>query len=69
MKVRKDRAARARELAEWFRGIGGDEAAGLMARAAHALERVAQDETPYLPTAAPVAANDNARVSRRRIRR
>jgi len=73
MKKREDRAARARELAEWFRGIGGDEAGGLMARTAHALDQVAQDETvsetPHLAITAPVAANDNAKASRRRIRR
>ena len=42
MKTEAVRAERARELAEWFRGIaGGAEASDLMARTAGALERLA----------------------------
>lgn len=73
------RAAKARELAQWFRAMAPD-VDGLMARAAEALEDVADDETQdavpeiapvqviVLPQRRPAAINDNARLVRRRTR-
>lgn len=76
------RAAKARELAEWFRAVAGDEDefGALMAHAAELLDDVAEDEAEdevpeiapvnviVLPRGLPVAMNDNARGSRQRTR-
>jgi hypothetical protein len=76
------RAAKARELAEWFRAVAGDDAefGALMGSTADVLEDMAEDEAQdvvpeiapinvvVLPCGLPVATNDNARASRRRTR-
>lgn len=53
--MKKSRTKRAQDLAEWFhaQANAGTEESDLMARAALALERIAQK------AAAPVLANDN----------
>ena len=82
MPSERDRAAKAQELAEWFRIIAGEDSrlGELMVRAADALECVAEDEPQdvvpdvipavfvSVPRRRPVAANDNAKALRRRTK-
>ncbi len=82
MKPELGRRARVDELAEWLRAVAGDDAefGALMACAAGVLEDMTEDEAQDVvpeivpvcfaarPHGPPVAANDNARVSRRRTR-
>jgi hypothetical protein len=65
--MNNSRAARAQDLAEWFRaeadnGTNGE--ADLMARAARALERIAAQRD-----LSPAIANDNSTSASRRARR
>lgn len=80
MQQNTKRAETARELADWFRAMASDDAAALMARAADALEGIAendaQDVVPDVAPAAfgamprqlPMALNDNLKPLRRRTR-
>ena len=63
--MKNSRAARAQDLAEWFRAQadnGTEGEADLMARAALALERIANERRPSI-------ANDNSVPAKRRARR
>lgn len=65
--MKNSRAARAQDLAEWFRAQADNGTAGevdLMARAAIALERIAAAKS-----CAPAIANDNSTTVNRRARR
>jgi hypothetical protein len=59
------RAAKARELAAWFREVAGGDGGGLMARTAAALERAARTQRTQ-DVARGRAANDNSRSWLRR---
>lgn len=65
--MKNSKAARAQDLAEWFRAQadnGTESEADLMARAARALERIAAAKS-----CAPAIANDNSVPASRRARR
>lgn len=77
---RDERAAKARELAEWFRDVARDDAGGLMDQIASLLEREAADQPQHaVPDSGQAAfdthsagprsvANDNAKTMRRRTK-